>query len=148
MVKPKNKHSLSHVRHDPAHCLAPGLFRALKRGERKRSKLDVTYDYGDGKRIEFSGPEPLGADDLRILQGLVAMAGPNGLVLGPEPKTEGGRQLRLILVVERMLLVNLYDRLEHTSVNGKCFSCRSVKGYFGVRSGFVRESKANKLTGK
>lgn len=72
-------------------------FRALKRGERKRSKLDVTYDYGDGKRIEFSGPEPLGADDLRILQGLVAMAGPNGLVLGPEPKTEGGRQLRLFL---------------------------------------------------
>ncbi|MDF4280622.1 replication protein C, IncQ-type, partial [Vibrio parahaemolyticus] len=97
MVKPKNKHSLSHVRHDPAHCLAPGLFRALKRGERKRGKLDVTYDYGDGKRIEFSGPEPLGADDLRILQGLVAMAGPNGLVLGPEPKTEGGRQLRLFL---------------------------------------------------
>lgn len=97
VVKPKNKHSLSHVRHDPAHCLAPGLFRALKRGERKRSKLDVTYDYGDGKRIEFSGPEPLGADDLRILQGLVAMAGPNGLVLGPEPKTEGGRQLRLFL---------------------------------------------------
>ncbi|GHL51109.1 hypothetical protein ECZU29_59590 [Escherichia coli] len=42
----------------------------------------MTYDYGDGKRIEFSGPEPLGADDLRILQGLVAMAGPNGLVLG------------------------------------------------------------------
>lgn len=97
MVKPKNKHSLSHVRHDPAHCLAPGLFRALKRGERKRSKLDVTYDYGDGKRIEFKGPEPLGADDLRILQGLVAMAGPNGLVLGPEPKTPGGQQLRLFL---------------------------------------------------
>ena len=97
MVKPKNKHSLSHVRHDPAHCLAPGLFRALKRGERKRSKLDVTYDYGDGKRIEFKGPEPLGADDLRILQGLVAMAGPNGLVLGPEPKTPGAQQLRLFL---------------------------------------------------
>ena len=38
MVKPKNKHSFSHVRHDPAHCLAPGLFRALKRGERKRGK--------------------------------------------------------------------------------------------------------------
>lgn len=69
----------------------------LAKINRKRSKLDVTYDYGDGKRIEFSGPEPLGADDLRILQGLVAMAGPNGLVLGPEPKTEGGRQLRLFL---------------------------------------------------
>jgi hypothetical protein len=31
-----HKHELTHVRHDPAHCLAPGLFRALKRGERKR----------------------------------------------------------------------------------------------------------------
>ena len=92
-----HKHELTHVRHDPSHCLAPGLFRALKRGERKKLKLDVAYDYGDGKRVEFSGPEPLGADDLRVLQGLIAMAGPSGLVLGPDPKTEGGRQLRLFL---------------------------------------------------
>jgi len=92
-----SKHELTHARHDPAHCLAPGLFRSLRRGERKRGKLDVVYDYGDGKRIEFSGPEPLGADDLRILQGLVAMAGPGGLVLSPEPKTETGRQLRMFL---------------------------------------------------
>lgn len=91
------KHELTHARHDPAHCLAPGLFRSLKRGERKRGKLDVAYDYGDGKRIEFSGPEPLGADDLRILQGLVAMAGPGGLVLSPEPQTEAGQQLRQFL---------------------------------------------------
>ncbi|WP_442865501.1 replication protein C, IncQ-type [Acidocella sp. MX-AZ03] len=73
------------------------MFRSLKRGERKRGKLDVVYDYGDGKRIEFSGPEPLGADDLRILQGLVAMAGPSGLVLSPEPRTDDGQQLRLLL---------------------------------------------------
>ena len=92
-----NKHDLTHARHDPAHCLAPGLFRSLQRGERKRNKLDVVYDYGDGKRIEFSGPEPLGADDLRILQGLVAMAGPSGIVLSPKPQTEGGQQLRLSL---------------------------------------------------
>lgn len=92
-----SKHDLTHARHDPAHCLAPGLFRSLQRGERKRSKLDVVYDYGDGKRIEFSGPEPLGADDLRILQGLVAMAGPSGIVLSPEPQTKGGQQLRLFL---------------------------------------------------
>lgn len=92
-----SKHDLTHARHDPVHCLAPGLFRSLKRGERKRSKLDVVYDYGNGKRIEFSGPEPLGADDLRILQGLVAMAGPCGLVLSSDPQTEAGRQLRLFL---------------------------------------------------
>jgi len=90
----KCKHGLTHVRHDPVHCLAPGLFRGLKRGERKRCKLDVVYDYGDGKRVEFKGPEPLGADDLRILQGLVALAGPSGLVLRSEPKTEAGWQLR------------------------------------------------------
>ncbi|MDF5474199.1 replication protein C, IncQ-type, partial [Vibrio parahaemolyticus] len=35
--------------------------------------------------------------DLRILQGLVAMAGPSGLVLEPEPETPGGQQLRLFL---------------------------------------------------
>lgn len=90
-------HDLTHVRHDPLHCLAPGLFRALKRGERKHSKLDVVHEYGNGRRVEFSGPEPLGADDLRILQGLVAMAGPSGLVLSPEPKTDGGQQLRMLL---------------------------------------------------
>lgn len=92
-----SKHDLTHARHDPVHCLAPGLFRSLKKGERKHRKLDVVYDYGNGKRIEFSGPEPLGADDLRILQGLVAMAGPSGLVLSPTPQTEAGRQLRLFL---------------------------------------------------
>lgn len=91
------KFNLTHARHDPAHCLAPGLFRSLKRGERKTHKLDVIYEFGDGQRIEFSGPEPLGADDLRVLQGLVALAGPCGLVLSPEPKTEGGQQLRLFL---------------------------------------------------
>lgn len=96
-MKKFKKHQLTHARHDPAHCLAPGLFRSLKRGERKRSKLDVKYNYGEGKQIEFSGPEPLGADDLRILQGLIAMAGPKGLVLTADPKTESGQQLRLFL---------------------------------------------------
>ncbi|MEF3194259.1 MAG: replication protein C [Halothiobacillaceae bacterium] len=96
-MKKHEVYELTYAKHDRAHCLAPGLFRSLKRGDRKRLKLDVVYDYGDGRRIEFSGPEPLGADDLRILQGLAAMAGPNGLVLRSEPRTEAGRQLRLLL---------------------------------------------------
>ncbi len=91
------KYDLTHARHDPAHCLAPGLFRSLKKGERRTGKLDVTYQYGERLLIEFKGPEPLGADDLRVLQGLVAMAGPSGLLLSPDPKSEGGRQLRLFL---------------------------------------------------
>lgn len=91
------KYDLTHARYDRAHCLAPGLFRSLKRGDRKRLRLHVVYEYGDDRRIEFKGPEPLGVDDLRVLQGLVAMAGPSGLILSPEPKTEEGKQLRLVL---------------------------------------------------
>jgi hypothetical protein len=88
---------LTHARHDPAHCLAPGLFRSLKPGDRKKLKLDVIYRYGENEQIEFSGPEPLGADDLRILQGLVAMGGPNGVILSPEPTANVPKQLRLFL---------------------------------------------------
>lgn len=92
---------LTHVRHDPAHCLAPGLFRSLKRGERKKLKLDVTYTHGEDS-IRFWGPEPLGCDDLRVLQGLVAMAavsGENsrGIVLRSDTASETGQQLRLWL---------------------------------------------------
>ena len=90
-------HELTHAKHDPAHCLAPGLFRSLKKGDRKKLKLDVVYEFGSGTRLEFSGPEPLGSDDLRVLQGLVAMAGPDGLLLSPDPQTDAGKQLRLFL---------------------------------------------------
>lgn len=82
--------------HDPAHCLAPGLFRSLQKGERRNRKLDLRYQHGD-KLLHFKGPEPLGVDDLRVLQGLVAMAGPMGKSLGPSPKTGHGQQLRISL---------------------------------------------------
>lgn len=84
------KHELTHARHDPAHCLAPGLFRSLHRDDRRKLKLNVIYEFGDNQRIEFSGPEPLGADDLRVLQGLVAMAGPSGKLLKPDTESEMG----------------------------------------------------------
>lgn len=87
---------ITHARHDPATCLAPGLFRSLKKGERKKQKLDVTYQYGE-ETLRFIGFEPLGADDLRFLQAIVAFSGPKGLLLDAEPKTDIGRQLRLFL---------------------------------------------------
>jgi hypothetical protein len=93
------KFELTHARHDPAHCLAPGLFRSLKRGDRKRQKLDLTYTYGKDS-IRFWGPEPLGADDMRVLQGLVTMAAIGDgekIFLKQEPKTKAGEQLRLWL---------------------------------------------------
>lgn len=93
----KPKYELDHARHDPGHVLAPGLFRSLRKGDYKRLKLDIAYEFGAGERLEFKAAEPLGAPELRVLQGLIAMAGPGGLLLSPEPKTESGQQLRLLL---------------------------------------------------
>lgn len=86
-------YSLTHARHDPAHCLAPLLFRSLQKGERGNSRLDVVYEYGTD-RIEFKALEALGVDDLRVLQGLVALAGPSKLLLNHAPKQESGEQIR------------------------------------------------------
>lgn len=89
---------LTHARHDRAHVLAPGLFRSLGPGDRKRLKLDVVYDYGEGERLEFGGKEPLGVLEMRVLQGIVAMAGPEGLILESEDKaSDDGKQLMLAL---------------------------------------------------
>ena len=52
---------------------APGLFRSLAPGERKKDKLDVTYVVGD-VTVRFVGFEPLDSTDLRVLQGLIALA--------------------------------------------------------------------------
>jgi hypothetical protein len=51
-------------------------------------------------RIEFGGEEPLGVDDLRVLQGLVAMAGPGGLVLSNAPKTREEYALRDLIELQ------------------------------------------------
>lgn len=90
-------YDLTHARHDPAHVLAPGLFRSLGPGDRAAMKLDVIYLHGQDQ-LEFKGHEPLGVDDMRVLQGIVAMAGPGGLILrDKEDLPEAGRQLLLDL---------------------------------------------------
>ncbi len=90
-------YDLTHARHDLMTCLAPGLFRSLKTGERKKTKLDVTYRYSENEEARFVGFEPLGADDMRILQGLVALAGPNGIILEEDDERDRAKQLRLLL---------------------------------------------------
>lgn len=67
------------------------------KGSRKTDKLNVRYQYRENCTIEFSGPEPLGVNDLRVLQGLVALAGVNDKVLESNPKTEQGKQIRELL---------------------------------------------------
>lgn len=89
---------LTHARHDRAHVLAPGLFRSLAPGDRKKLKLDVVYDFGDGDRLEFGAKDPLGVLEMRVLQGLVAMAGPDGMILEDQDKASPrGGQLMLDL---------------------------------------------------
>lgn len=70
---PSGRPLASQARHDPLHCITPGLFRSLKKGDRQRKKLDIRYNFGDAS-VRFWGPEPLGVDDMRVLQGLVALA--------------------------------------------------------------------------
>lgn len=129
-------HTHNLVRHDPAHCLAAGLFRVYDNAElipreRDNKPLFATnadgsvklrrkikdgaateepivlmrrpgyvseYTYGENI-LKFSVPEGLGADDLRILQGLIALAGANVLLLGPvlKSKTDHSKQLRMAL---------------------------------------------------
>jgi hypothetical protein len=85
---------LTHARHDPAICLVPGLFRSLKRGDYEKQKLHLTYEFGPKEKIEFLGFEPLGAEDLRVLQGLIAMSGKTKRVIKPDVKGQRGLALR------------------------------------------------------
>lgn len=57
----------------------------MQKGSRRKEKLDVTHTIGN-TTIHFTGFEPLGGNDLRLLQGLVAWAGPEGMELSPSPE--------------------------------------------------------------
>lgn len=92
------KNPLLQARHDPAHCLAPGLFQSFKRGDRKKLKLDITYDFNAETSLRFRGYEPLGADDLRLLQGILALAGTTKAVIPlSQPESKTAKQLVLFL---------------------------------------------------
>lgn len=88
---------LSYVQHDPAHCTCPGLFRSFMRGQGDQ-RLDIEYDYGD-LAIQILGPNLLGASDLWVLQGLIALAcnRSEGTILLGAPKTELGTQIAFAL---------------------------------------------------
>jgi len=89
------KFNLTHAKMDRAHC-GRGLFRCLRKGTRANTNLNVSYELS-GRNIRFVGPWALSDDDLRVMQALVAMSGPHGLILSAKPKTNLGKQLRLSL---------------------------------------------------
>ena len=60
--------------HDPDCVLAPGLFRSLPPGkDARKHRLEVNYVAGK-RRVQFLSPDLLGADDMRVMQGLMAVA--------------------------------------------------------------------------
>ncbi len=80
------------ARHDPAICLTTGLFRSLSKGLRKKQMLGATHTMKNG-HIRFISPELLGADDLRVLQAIIALNGPQGCFIKAVDKESHGYQL-------------------------------------------------------
>ncbi len=96
-----SKPVLTHAQCASSHAYAPGLFRSVGKGERKTAKLDVLYTCNENLMMHYRGPEPLGADDLRVFLGLIALAGlgdeDGKVMVGPEPQSELGRELRSLM---------------------------------------------------
>ena len=91
---------LSFARLAPALCFAQGLFQSLKNGTCRSRELNATHSFGDNGTVSFVGPQLLGIDDMRVLQGVVAMAGAYGKNLTPEPSSELGQRLRAALALD------------------------------------------------
>lgn len=84
-----------HAKHDPAICGAPGLFRSLKRGSRA-TPLAIVYKYGS-ETLQYSSDVLLGCDDLRILQGVMALASGSNVAIHADSSRETSRRLRSAL---------------------------------------------------
>jgi hypothetical protein len=104
------------------------LFRSLPKSARARSHFKVVYEPSPELRITYSGDEALGVNDMRILQGLVAMAGHKQLVLHAAPKTEQGRELRELLMRREPGLADASLQLAESS-------CRALLDAIGMQPG-------------
>ena len=84
MSKKTTTYNTQYARMDMLAAKTPGLFRTLKRGDRKKLKLDIVHEYTrrdkKGKKqaeykLHFMGFEPLDGFDLAILQAISALGG-------------------------------------------------------------------------
>jgi hypothetical protein len=83
-----------HTHHDPAFCLALSLFRSVPKGKRQKLFLDMDYETTEAT-FHFESRHVLGVTEMRVMQGLIALAsnnGPNGgrTVVGPEMLSKSG----------------------------------------------------------
>lgn len=120
---------------DPAHCLVRGLF--AYRAHCERPKIDLHAEYA-GVHIHFAGSNALGADDLRVLGAIVALAGRDGV----EAKTDApiaqplmvaaqnaemsplpGDSVTRYIHVSRRALVREIGRVETGAAGERIFDC-------------------------
>lgn len=80
-----------HAKHDPWICGAPGLFRSLKRGSRE-TPLEIGYEFGSAT-LNYKSRVLLGCDDLRVLQGIMALASSSECSIDAESSNESSRDL-------------------------------------------------------
>ena len=86
-----------YAKHDPATCMAAGLFQPIFKGKRAKAVEHIaTYQ---SMTMKFRCHWQLGSDDLRTLQGLLALASPldKPNLLSAESTLTHHRQLRLSL---------------------------------------------------
>lgn len=76
---------LTHSRMARICCLADRLFISFKHGERLNHQLNAAYPSSEQAEVQFEGRGLLGAFDLRLLLGVVALAGLKGVELPLEP---------------------------------------------------------------
>lgn len=124
---PLSPHRYTHAKNDPAHCTVPGLFQALQKGARNGKNHTVTHQYGDVALV-FRCFEPLGADDLRVLQGLLAIGSPisEPVVLTAETSNDELREIRKNLQLSESCL-----HLETLVVQGSCYQLGKEIGLRG-----------------
>lgn len=113
--------------HDPALCFAPGLFKSLIRGSRNVEWI-IPYEHGKHDRFVFSGEGLLGCDDLRILQGLVALANRASLAIRDD-STPAAKELR-----DRLELAGDVDRNKTLLLATSRAAIARAAGY-GTRGG-------------
>lgn len=92
--------NLTQAKFDLAHCLAP-IFYSYPKGAKKNLKLDVIYPYNKTTTLRFVCFEPLAVPELRLLQGLVALAGKDGSILKDKSPSLLGQQLRTLLALQQ-----------------------------------------------
>lgn len=82
------------AKHDPATCMAAGLFQPIRRGKRPKGVTHVAQF--TNLKLEFRCFWQLGAEDLRVLQGLLALASPLDVpdILTADSMLTNNRELR------------------------------------------------------